>query len=186
MLDCYDKTLVFQTDYVPDQNKETSSFISANKVIASLRGGAQGYLLPSFLEVKEKENVDITLLPIVREFSKVFPEDVPGLPPEREIELSIDLIPGTGPISIAPYRMSPVELAELKKQMEDVLTKQFIRPSVSLWGAPALLVKKKDGGSRPCVDYRQLNKARHRRGADEQAAVLGGAFGNLEADRRGY
>ena len=92
------------------------------------------------------------------EFPEVFPEDVPGLPPEREIEFSIDLIPGTGPISQAPYRMSPTELAELKKHIEELLSKQFIRPSVSPWGAPVLLVKKKDGGTRLCVDYRQLNK----------------------------
>ena len=87
-----------------------------------------------------------------------FPKDISGLRPEREIEFSIDLVPGAGPISIAPYRMSPIELAELKKQLEELLDKQFIRPSVSSWGAPVLLVKKKDGFMRLCVDYRQLNK----------------------------
>ena len=97
-------------------------------------------------------------LPIVREFPEVFPDDIPGLPPEREIEFSIDLVPGTGPISIAPYRMSPLELVELKKQLEELIEKSFIRPSVSPWGAPILLVKKKDGSMRLCVDYRQLNK----------------------------
>src|SRR5215470_4865521 len=80
------------------------------------------------------------------------------LPPEREISFSIDLVPGTGPISIAPYRMSPIELAELKRQIEELLAKYFIRPSVSPWGAPVLFVKKKDGSLRLCVDYRQLNK----------------------------
>jgi Reverse transcriptase (RNA-dependent DNA polymerase) len=108
------------------------------------------------LEVETK--VSINDLPVVREFSDVFPEDLFGLPPEREIEFTIDLVPGTGPISIAPYRMSPTELVELKKQVEDLLTKQFVRPSVSPWGAPVLLVKKKDGTMRLCVDYRQLNK----------------------------
>ncbi|XP_027922644.1 uncharacterized protein LOC114180530 [Vigna unguiculata] len=96
--------------------------------------------------------------PVVGDFSDVFPEDVPGLPPTREIEFSIDLVPGAGPVSIAPYRMAPAELVELKKQIEELLEKQFIRPSVSPWGAPVLLVKKKDGSSRLCVDYRQLNK----------------------------
>ena len=62
------------------------------------------------------------------------------------------------PVSIAPYRMSPVELAEVKAQVQDLLSKQFVRPSVSPWGAPVLLVKKKDGSMRMCVDYRQLNK----------------------------
>ncbi|XP_061348892.1 uncharacterized protein LOC133294257 [Gastrolobium bilobum] len=82
-----------------------------------------------------------------------------GLPPNREIEFSIDLIPGLWTISITPYRMSPVEPVELKKQLEELLSKQFTRPSVSPWGAPVLLVKKKDGSMRLCVDYRKLNKA---------------------------
>nr|KYP49089.1 Transposon Ty3-I Gag-Pol polyprotein [Cajanus cajan] len=97
-------------------------------------------------------------IPLVKEFPEVFPKDVSSLPPKREIEFSIDLIPGTSPISIAPYRMSPTELVELKKQIEELQEKQFIRPSVSPWGAPVLLVKKKDGSMRLCVDYRQLNK----------------------------
>ena len=80
------------------------------------------------------------------------------MPPEREVEFSIDLVPGTKPVSMAPYRMSASELAELKKQLEDLLEKKFVRPSVSPWGAPVLLVKKKDGSMRLCIDYRQLNK----------------------------
>ncbi|MCI30823.1 RNA-directed DNA polymerase (Reverse transcriptase), partial [Trifolium medium] len=80
------------------------------------------------------------------------------VPPEREVEFAIDLIPDTSPISMAPYRMSASELKELKKQLEELLEKKFIRPSVSPWGAPILLVKKKDGSMRLCVDYRQLNK----------------------------
>ncbi|MCI32958.1 RNA-directed DNA polymerase (Reverse transcriptase), partial [Trifolium medium] len=89
----------------------------------------------------------------------VFPKDVSDVPPEREVEFTIDLVPGTGPISMAPYRMSASELKELKKQLEELLEKKFIRPSVSPWGAPVLLVKKKDESMRLCVDYRQLNKA---------------------------
>ncbi|XP_027912494.1 uncharacterized protein LOC114171916 [Vigna unguiculata] len=84
--------------------------------------------------------------------------EVPGLPPSREIDFTIDLIPGAGPVSMAPYRMAPAELVEHKKQIEELLEKQFIRPSASPWGAPILLVKKKDGSSQLCVDYRQLNK----------------------------
>jgi hypothetical protein len=94
----------------------------------------------------------------VNEFLDVFPDDITSLPPEREIEFSIDLMPGAQPISVAPYRMSPVELRELKSQLEELLRKHFIRPSVSPWGAPVLLVKKKDGTMRLCIDYRQLNK----------------------------
>jgi len=74
------------------------------------------------------------------------------------VDFTIDLIPGAGPVSMAPYRMTPAELAELKKQIEDLLEKKFIRPSASPWGALVLLVKKKDDSSRLCVDYRQLNK----------------------------
>ena len=80
------------------------------------------------------------------------------MPPEREVEFTIDLAPGTSPISMAPYRISATELSELKKQLEELLEKKFIRPSVSPWGAPVLLVKKKDGSMRLCIDYRRLNQ----------------------------
>ena len=80
------------------------------------------------------------------------------MPPDRELEFSIDLIPGSAPISQAPYRMAPSELKELKVQLQDLVDRGFIRPSVSPWGAPILFVKKKDGSLRLCVDYRQLNK----------------------------
>ena len=83
-----------------------------------------------------------------------FPDDIAGFHPEREMEFTIDLIPGTEPISIPPYRMAPVELRELKAQLEELLSKEFIRPSISPWGAPVLFVKKKDGSLRLCIDYR--------------------------------
>ena len=79
------------------------------------------------------------------------------MPPVREVEFSIDLMPGTGPIAKAPYRMAPAEMKELKTQLEDLLDKGFIRPSMSPWGAPVLFVKKKDGSMRLCIDYRELN-----------------------------
>ena len=97
-------------------------------------------------------------LQVVREFPEVFPDEIPEVPPEREVKFAIDLVPGTRPVSMAPYRMSASELSELKKQLEELLEKKFVRPSVSPWGAPVLLVKKKDGSMRLCVDYRQLNK----------------------------
>ena len=74
------------------------------------------------------------------------------------MEFTIDLIPGTKPISIPPYRMAPSELRELKAQLEELLSKGFIRPSISPWGAPVLFVKKKDGSLRLCIDYKQLNR----------------------------
>ena len=105
-----------------------------------------------------KSSLSIEEIPVVNEFSEVFPDDISTLPPEREVEFSIELVLGAGPVSKSPYRMSPVELAKVKKQIEGLLEKQFIRPSVSLWGAPVLLVKKKNGSLRLCVDYRELNK----------------------------
>ncbi|KAL0411398.1 UNVERIFIED_CONTAM: Retrovirus-related Pol polyprotein from transposon [Sesamum latifolium] len=92
-------------------------------------------------------NRGISDIPIVREFSDVFPEDLPGLPPHREVDFEIETIPGAAPISIAPYRMAPLELKELKKQLEELLDKGFIRSSISPWGAPVLFVKKKDGAT---------------------------------------
>ena len=83
---------------------------------------------------------------------------MPGLPPEREIEFCIDVVPGTDPISMPPYRMAPADLSDLKEQLHDLLDKGFIRPGTSPWGAPVLFVKKKDGSLRLCIDYRQLNK----------------------------
>ncbi|WVZ50140.1 hypothetical protein U9M48_001426 [Paspalum notatum var. saurae] len=96
-------------------------------------------------------------VPVVREYPDVFPEELPGLPPVRAIEFAIDLIPGTAPIAKAPYRMSGKEYDELKKQLDELLEKGFIRDSVSPWGAPVLFVKKKDGTMRMCIDYRDLN-----------------------------
>ena len=87
-----------------------------------------------------------------------FPDDIAGLPPNREVEFTIDLIPGTEPISIPPYRMAPVELRKLKAQLEELLSKGFIRSSISPWGSPILFVKKKDGSLRLYTYYRKLNK----------------------------
>ena len=97
-------------------------------------------------------------IPTVSDYLDVFPEELLGLPPQREIEFAIDVVSGATPTSITPYRMDPVELKELKLQLQELLEKRFIRPSVSPWGAPMLFVKKKDGTLRLCVDYRQLNK----------------------------
>ena len=96
--------------------------------------------------------------PIVCDFPDVFPDELPGLPPVREIEFKIDLIPGTNPISIPPYRLAPAELEELRKQIDELKEKGFIRDSSSPWGAPALFVPKKDGSMRMCIDYRKLNR----------------------------
>ena len=94
----------------------------------------------------------------MKEYPDVFPENLPGLPPDRVVDFSINLLPGTSPISKAPYRMAPAEMKELKDQLQELLSLGFIRPSVSPWGAPVLFVKKKDGSMRLCIDYRELNK----------------------------
>jgi len=108
----------------------------------------------------EKNNTveKISMIPVVVEYADVFPDEIPEFPPSRDVDFTIDLIPGAGPVSMAPYRMASMELAELKKQIKNLLEKKFIRPSASPWGAPVLLVKKRDDSSRLCVDYRQLNK----------------------------
>jgi hypothetical protein len=97
-------------------------------------------------------------VPVVCEYPDVFPEELPGMPPDRDIEFIIKLIPGTAPIAQRPYRMNPQELEELKKQLADMLSKGLIRPSASPWGSPVLFVDKRDGTIRLCVDYRRLNE----------------------------
>ncbi|XP_049378101.1 uncharacterized protein LOC125842853 [Solanum stenotomum] len=102
-------------------------------------------------------------VPIVNEFSKVFPDDLLNIPPEWDLDFGIDLIPDTQPISIPPYRMAPTERKELKEQLKDLLDRGFIRLSISIWGAPGLFVRKKDGSLRVRINYRQLNKAMNTR-----------------------
>ena len=134
----------------------SSNMISAMAAQRMLRKGYQGYL--AYVVETGKEGTLVDEIPIVREFPYVFQDDIAGLPPKREVEFTIDLIPRTEPISIPPYRMAPAELRELKAQLEELLSKGFIRPSISPWGAPVLFVKKKDGSLRLCIDYRQLNR----------------------------
>jgi hypothetical protein len=103
------------------------------------------------------EVIPIHQIPVACEFPDVFLDELPGLTPDRDIEFVIELVPGTASISRRPYRMPLDELVELKKQLEELLKKGFIRPSKSEWGCPALFVKKKEGTLRMCVDYRPLN-----------------------------
>ncbi|GJU12849.1 putative reverse transcriptase domain-containing protein [Tanacetum coccineum] len=110
-------------------------------------------------EVEDKsEKKRLEDVPIVQDFPGVFPEDLPGLPPTRQVEFQIDLVPGAAPVARAPYRLAPSEMKELSEQLKELSDKGFIRPSSSPWGAPVLFVKKKDGSFRMCIDYRELNK----------------------------
>nr|GEW27029.1 putative reverse transcriptase domain-containing protein [Tanacetum cinerariifolium] len=97
-------------------------------------------------------------LPVVQEFPKKIYEDLSGIPPTRQVEFRIDLIPGAAPVARAPYRLAPSEIKELAEQLQELTDKGFIRPSSSPWGAPVLFVKKKDGSFRMCIDYMELNK----------------------------
>nr|GEZ08427.1 putative reverse transcriptase domain-containing protein [Tanacetum cinerariifolium] len=108
----------------------------------------------------EKEPAERRLedVPVFCKFSDVFPEDLPGLPPHRQVEFEIELVPRAAPVARAPYRLAPSEMKELARQLQELSDKGFIRPSSSPWGAPVLFLKKKDGSSRMCIDYRKLNK----------------------------
>ncbi|KAD2394148.1 hypothetical protein E3N88_41125 [Mikania micrantha] len=97
-------------------------------------------------------------VPIVNEYLDVFPEELPGLPTDRQVEFRIDLLPGTAPIVKAPYCLAPSKMQELMKQLQELLEKGLIRPSSSPWGALVLFVKKKGGSMQMCINYRGLNK----------------------------
>ena len=121
-----------------------------------LRKGCESFL--ALILDSKREQVNFENIPVIREFSDVFPEELPGVPPEREVNLSIEVVQGTTLILRAPFRMTPIELKELKTQLYELLDKGFVRPSVSPWGAPVLFVKKKDGTLQMCIDYRQIKK----------------------------
>ena len=146
-LDCYKKEvrLVLPEElgviFRGIRREITPSLINAMTASKMLRKGFQGYL--AFVVDRRQEGTRLEDIPIVKEFTDVFPDDISGLPPNREVEFTIDLIPGTEPIFIPPYKMSPAELRELKARLEELLSKGFIRPSISLWGAPVLFEKKK-------------------------------------------
>ncbi len=130
--------------------------ISASQARRLIDGGCVAYL--ASVDVVTRPSPPLVDIPMVGNFSDVFHEELPGMPPEREIEFSVEHILGTLPITKAPYRMAFAELGELKAQLEDLLAKGFIRPSVSPWGAPVLFVRKKDGSLGLCIDYRELYK----------------------------
>jgi hypothetical protein len=151
-INCFSKTVHFSSA----EEESGAEFLTTKQLKQLARDRITMFSLMASLSVENQAVID--KLQVVCEFPKVFPDEIPDVLPEREVEFSIDLVPGTKPVSMAPYRISASELAELKKQLEDLLDKKFIRPSVSPWGAPVLLVKKKDGSMRLCIDYRQLNK----------------------------
>ncbi|GKE09773.1 putative reverse transcriptase domain-containing protein [Tanacetum coccineum] len=140
--------------------KSKLSIISCTKTHKYIKRGCLNFLA----QVTKKETKDkskekrLEDVPTIWDFPKVFPEDLPGLPPTRQVEFQIDLVAGAAPVARAPYRLAPSELQELSTQLQELSDKGFIRPSYSPWGAPVLFVKKKDGSFWMCIDYRELNK----------------------------
>lgn len=132
--------------------------ITASQLAKSIRKKCQIYAVQVGYAKSEDKIAAMGSITIVREFTDVFPEEVPGLPPKRDLDFTRELIPSAAPVSQAPYRMSVSELTELKMQLQELLDKKYIRPSISPWGAPVLFVRKKDGTLHMCIDYRQLNK----------------------------
>ncbi|GAA0157985.1 hypothetical protein LIER_38562 [Lithospermum erythrorhizon] len=160
--DCREKKVYF---VIPGQPKIVhcgSKVVSPPPIVSSIQArgmltkGCKGYLA-TFIDTNHGK-LRLEDIQIVKEFPDVFLEGLPGLPPDRDIEFSIELVPGIGPISKAPYRIAPEKLKEVKDQLQDMLDTGFIRHSVSPWGAPVLFVRKKDGSMRLCIDYRELNK----------------------------
>ncbi|KAI3723628.1 hypothetical protein L2E82_35379 [Cichorium intybus] len=129
------------------------SFAQARSCISK---GGMSYL--AYVTVAKPIKVGVVNVNVVNEFPDVFPDELPGLPPDRLVEFTIELISGAAPVARAPYRLAPSEMVELRKQLEELLDRGFIRLSTSPWGAPILFVKKKDGSMRMCIDYRELNK----------------------------
>ena len=162
MVDCRMKRVTLRTSnddeviFISERSNHLSNVISAATARTMVRKGCEAYL--AYVIETEKVRPSVSDIPIVNDFPDVFLEEFIGLPPQREIEFVIDVVTGPTLASITPYRMAPSELKELKLQLQELLEKGFIRPSVSPWGAPVLFVKKKDGTLRLCIDYRQLNK----------------------------
>ncbi|XP_073035271.1 uncharacterized protein [Primulina eburnea] len=161
-VDCYQRLVQFCPEgdenwfFFGEGARPPMTVVSAVKAQRALAKGGKGYLI--YAVDVSNDVVGVKNIPVVNEFPDVFPDEIPGFPPEREVEVEIELVPGTALISRAPYRLAPTEMKELKQQLQDLLDKGYIRPSVSSWGAPVLFVKKKDGSMRLCIDYRQLNR----------------------------
>ncbi|GJX82276.1 putative reverse transcriptase domain-containing protein [Tanacetum coccineum] len=150
--------LIIRGDDCDDGSK--LNIISCTRTQKYIQKGCQVYLAQITSKKAEDKSEEKRLedVPIVREFPEVFPEDLPGLPPARQVEFQIDLVPGAAPVGRSPYRLAPAEMQELSTQLQELSDRGFIRHSSSPWGAPVLFVKKKDGSFRMCIDYRELNK----------------------------
>ena len=159
---CLEKTVTFHhpglsgVTFVCERSGVIHVVISTLREKKLLNKGCQGYLAHVVLNDTTLSSVEE--VQVVKHFPDVFPDDLPGLPPDRDVEFTIDLLAGTDSISLTPYRMTHVELRELKIQLQELVDKGFIQPSVSPWGAPVLFVQKNHGTLTLCIDDRQLNR----------------------------
>jgi hypothetical protein len=145
LIDCTEKSVMLTT---PEEKE--MEFVT--ELVATAKGVANR------ANVNQLDASQGSEVPVVNEFPDVFPNELPGIPSDRDIEFVIELKPGTAPIYKTPYMMATLELAELKEHIKELLEKAFIHPSSSLWGAPVIFVQKKDGTQRFCVDYHALNE----------------------------
>ncbi|GJU14924.1 putative reverse transcriptase domain-containing protein [Tanacetum coccineum] len=152
--------LIFQGNGNNQREESRLNIISCTKAQEYLSKGCDVFL--AHITTKEaKDNSEgkrLEDVPIVRDFPEVFPKDLPGIPPARQVEFQIDLVPGAAPVARAPYRLAPSEMKEMAKELQELFDKGFIRPNSSPWGASVLFVKKKDRSFRMCIDYQELNK----------------------------
>ncbi|GJV87147.1 putative reverse transcriptase domain-containing protein [Tanacetum coccineum] len=155
-----DKILIIRGDGSSNEHGTRLNIISCTKAQEYLTKGCHVFLanITATKDNDKSKGKRLEDVPIVQEFPKVFPEDLPGIPPTRQVEFRIDLVPGATPVARAPYTLAPSEMKELTEQLQELTDKGFIRPSSSHWGALVLFVKKKDGSFRMCIDYRELNK----------------------------
>ncbi|GJW96923.1 hypothetical protein Tco_0178731 [Tanacetum coccineum] len=155
-----DEILIVRGDGSSNKHGTRLNIISCTKAQEYLTKGCHVFL-ENITATKDKDKSKEKRLedvPVVQEFPEFFLEDLPGIPPTRQVEFRIDLVPGATPVARAPYRLAPFEMKKLAEQLQELTDKGFIRPSYSPWGAPALFVKKKDGSFWMCIDYRELNK----------------------------
>ncbi|KAI3690328.1 hypothetical protein L2E82_48308 [Cichorium intybus] len=141
-----------------ERRNQGAIFCSTARARRHFQHGGSGFVAYVLDAREKKPQQKADDVPVVRDFPDVYLEDLPGVPPERQVEFKIDLTPSTAPIAKAPCRLAPPEMLELSIQLRELLDKGFIRPSCSPWGAPILFVKKNDGSNRMCIDYRELNK----------------------------
>ena len=162
IMDCFRKRITLRLlgwvvfSFINDQSSSHPFPTMSSKFLKAKAGSHLSFL--ACLIGVEKDKYPKRAVLVVSDFLNVFLDELPGLPPQREIEFKMDLYLRTEPISIAPYHMAPLEIKELRKQLDQLLNIGFIRLSTSPWGAPVLFVKKHDETLRLCTDYRCLNR----------------------------